>query len=170
MDRKGCHISKVYSMCTKKKLRDFLLNRQNKSSEWRQKLRRTFGFIWQISGRDLFSTVPYAICFLDETNDTLILPVREAEDSGHLSFGSAHWWSLCCIKSKNSPTYHWNVPQTLSYLFMKEILSCLYLGIPGVCSCGLLEISSNKIWSAGARGMVESHQWQESNPVVIVGR
>ena len=43
--------------------------------------------------------------------------------------------------SNKIPTDPWNIPQTLNYLFMKEILSYLYFGIPGVCSRGLLEIS-----------------------------
>ena len=40
------------------------------------------------------------------------------------------------IYSQKTPTYPWNIPQTLNYLFMKEILSYLYLGylgLPRVC-------------------------------------
>ncbi len=40
--------------------------------------------------------------------------------------------------SKKIPTDPWNRPQTLNYLFMKEILSYLYLG---VLTRGLLKFS-----------------------------
>ena len=43
--------------------------------------------------------------------------------------------------SKKTPTDPWNIPQTLNYKFMKEILSHLYFEVPGVCSRGLLEFS-----------------------------
>ena len=44
--------------------------------------------------------------------------------------------------SKEISTDPWNIPQTLNHLlFMKEILSYLYFGVPGVCSRGLLEFS-----------------------------
>ena len=42
--------------------------------------------------------------------------------------------------SKKNATYPWNIPQTLKHLFMKEILSYLYFGVPGVCSKGLVGI------------------------------
>lgn len=138
-------IACVYT--SKKKLGDFSLNRQSKSSAWRQKPRRTSGFLWQISGRDHF--INGAVW--TRQSDTLILPGRSWGFWPHI------FW-ICSLvesllhKSENPPTYHWNVPQTLSYLFMKEI-SYLYFGDTWfVCSRGLLEISSKKIWSAGARG------------------
>ena len=34
--------------------------------------------------------------------------------------------------SKKSPTYPWNIPQTLNNLFMREILSIFGIGVPGV--------------------------------------
>ena len=43
--------------------------------------------------------------------------------------------------SKKTPTDPWNIPQTLNYLLMKEILSYLYFGISGVCSRDLLDFS-----------------------------
>ena len=41
-------------------------------------------------------------------------------------------------KSKNFPTYPWNIPQTPNQQFMKEFLSFGGLGKPGVCSRGML--------------------------------
>ena len=49
-------------------------------------------------------------------------------------------------KSKEVPTDPWNIPQTLDFPFMKEILSYLYFGVPGVCSRGLLEFSSENMF------------------------
>ena len=43
--------------------------------------------------------------------------------------------------SKNFPTYPWNIPQTFNHLFMKEFLSFEVLGMPGVCSRGMLGFS-----------------------------
>ena len=43
--------------------------------------------------------------------------------------------------SKNFPTYPWNIPQTPNQRFMKEFLSFGGLGIPGVCSKGMLGFS-----------------------------
>ena len=43
--------------------------------------------------------------------------------------------------SKNFPTYPWNIPQTPKQRFMKEFLSFGGLGIPGVCSKGMLGFS-----------------------------
>ena len=43
--------------------------------------------------------------------------------------------------SKNFPTYPWNIPQTPNQRFMKEFLSFEGLGIPGVCSKGMLGFS-----------------------------
>jgi len=34
--------------------------------------------------------------------------------------------------SKKLPTYPWNMPQAINYLFMKDILSYFYVGVPGV--------------------------------------
>ena len=45
------------------------------------------------------------------------------------------------IKSKNFPTYPWNIPQTQNQQFMKEFLSFGGLGRPGVCSRGMLGFS-----------------------------
>ena len=38
-------------------------------------------------------------------------------------------------------TYPWNIPQTPNQQFMKEFLSSGGLGIPGVCSKGMLGFS-----------------------------
>ena len=46
--------------------------------------------------------------------------------------------------SKKTPTYPWNIPQTLNQLCMKEILSYWYFGVPGVCSKGQLVIFLEK--------------------------
>jgi len=45
------------------------------------------------------------------------------------------------LQSKTTPTDPWNIPQTLKYLFMKEISSNLYFWVPGVWSRGLLDLS-----------------------------
>ena len=45
------------------------------------------------------------------------------------------------LHSKKTPTDPWNIPEILNYLFMKEILSYLNFGVPGVCSRVLLELS-----------------------------
>ncbi len=45
------------------------------------------------------------------------------------------------IYSKNFPTYPWNIPQTPNQQFMKEFLSFGALGMPGVCSRGMLGFS-----------------------------
>ena len=45
------------------------------------------------------------------------------------------------VSSRKTPTDPWNIPQTLNYLLMMEILSYLYFGIPGVCSRDLLDFS-----------------------------
>lgn len=39
-----------------------------------------------------------------------------------------------------TPTYPWNIRQTLNHLFKKEILSYLHFEVPGVCSSGLVGI------------------------------
>ena len=44
-------------------------------------------------------------------------------------------------RSQNFPTYPWNIPQTPNQRFMKEFLSFGGLGIPGVCSKGMLGFS-----------------------------
>ena len=44
-------------------------------------------------------------------------------------------------ESKNFPTYPWNIPQTPNQQFMKEFLSFGALGMPGVCSRGMLGFS-----------------------------
>ena len=43
--------------------------------------------------------------------------------------------------SKNFSTHPWNIPQTPNQRFMKEFLSFGGLGIPGVCSKGMLGFS-----------------------------
>ena len=48
------------------------------------------------------------------------------------------------LKSKNFPTYPWNIPQTPKQQFMKEFLSFWALGMPGVCSRGMLGFSKIK--------------------------
>ena len=113
--------------------------------------------------------------------------LREAEDSGHISFGSAHWWSLCCINLRTlqqtvdgrnpAPVdrsfislftgfytsqvvqdffhqqYHWNVPQTLSYLEGNPFILLCFGDIWFVCSWGLeRKFLRIKSWSAGASG------------------
>ena len=50
-------------------------------------------------------------------------------------------YNLVGCLSKKTPTNPWNIPQTLNYLFMKEISSFLYFWVPGVCSRGLLDFS-----------------------------
>ena len=50
-------------------------------------------------------------------------------------------WSGKVAESKNFPTYPWNIPQTPNQRFMKEFLSVRGLGIPGVCSEGMLGFS-----------------------------
>ena len=52
---------------------------------------------------------------------------------------------ICLYLSKKTPTDPWNIPQSLNYLLMKEILSYLYFGISGVCSRDLLDFSYNLI-------------------------
>ena len=48
-------------------------------------------------------------------------------------------WHDSLPTCKKSPTYPWNIPQTLNHLFMKEILSYWYfLVVPVVCSKGHL--------------------------------
>jgi len=44
-------------------------------------------------------------------------------------------------RSKNFPTYPWNIPQTQNQQFMKEFLSFEGLGRPGVCSRCMLGFS-----------------------------
>ena len=54
------------------------------------------------------------------------------------------WYKGCWFRcgdmqhSKEIPTDAWKIPQTLNHLWMKEILSYMYFGEPGVCSRGLL--------------------------------
>ncbi len=45
------------------------------------------------------------------------------------------------LDSKNSTTYPWNIPQTPNQRFMKDFLSFGGLGMPGVCSKGMLGFS-----------------------------
>ena len=45
------------------------------------------------------------------------------------------------ILSKTFPTYPWNIPRTMNKDFMKEFLSFGGLGMPGVCSRGVLGFS-----------------------------
>ena len=53
--------------------------------------------------------------------------------------------------SKHFPTYPWNIPQTFNHLFMKEFLSFEGLGMPGVCSRGMLGFSWN-LWRHSCLG------------------
>ena len=46
--------------------------------------------------------------------------------------------TFTCRSSKKTPTDPWNIPRTLNHLFMKEILSYSYFGVPRVCSRYLL--------------------------------
>ncbi len=47
----------------------------------------------------------------------------------------------CMTLSKNFPTYPWIIPQTPNQQFMKEFLPFWVLGMPGVCSRGMLGFS-----------------------------
>ena len=162
------------------------MNRQNKSSAWRQKPRRTSGFLWQISGRDHF--INGAVWM--RQSDTLILPARSWGFWPHI------FW-ICSLvesllhKSENPPTrllmeeilhqligrlshclqgfytsqvvqdffhqqYHWNVPQTLSYLEGNPFILLCFGDIWFVCSWDSWGLERKflriKSWSAGARG------------------